>query len=268
MHIINAELQRISTFGGLVLGTSDGGGCVVDGITAASSNNIGALLSLTATGDNAQILFANTASTFNSLVAQADNGVLVQVDVTTDIGVLTLDGDADNSSTEDSHNKIALDGARTLSAKGQMTLDSTRGGIVRSGAYTLTLKAEAGILINDDFSGASSSSGQELVINADANDSGSGTFSIKSGKWFSSSDGVLTVTSADIQLQGELTSGTAVTNIHTTALRTIGIGTISEDMDIEATELQRLTASGLVVGADNLNKGITVVGFTEHTAMP
>lgn len=81
----------------------------------------------------------------------------------------------------------------------------------------MTLKAEGGVLINDNFSGTVSS--QQLNINADSNDSGSGTFTLKSGKSLTSNDGVLSITAADIQIQGTVTSGTAVTNIHTTNQR-------------------------------------------------
>jgi hypothetical protein len=78
---------------------------------------------------------------------QADNGIIVQVDVTTDVGVLTLDADSENSSSQDSHNKLAITGARTLTAKTVMTLDATNGGIVRSGSGTMTLLAAAGIVL-------------------------------------------------------------------------------------------------------------------------
>ena len=70
------------------------------------------------------------------------------------------------------------------------------------------------------------------------------------------------MTAADIQILGTITSGTAVTNIHTTNDRTVGLGTDSEQMDIEANEVQRLTSTGLVVGKSSGNSNIKVVGVT------
>ena len=117
-------------------------------------------------------------------------GIMHQVDLTTDVGVLTLDGDMENA--DDGHDKIALSGARTLTAKSLLTLDSTTGGIVRSGLQPLTLKAEAGILLNDHFLGMNSI-GQDLNIIADSDADGSGTFTLLSGKTVTSNDGALRI---------------------------------------------------------------------------
>ena len=54
-------------------------------ITAAS-NNINNL-TLDATG---AVTFSNDASTFNVLAVESDNGIDVNVNVTTDVGALTL----------------------------------------------------------------------------------------------------------------------------------------------------------------------------------
>merc|ERR1719345_465591 len=124
----------------------------------------------------------------------------------------------------------------------------------------MTLKAEAGILINDNVSGTASN--QFLHIDADSNDSGSGTFTLKTTKSITTNDGVLYVTAADIQVIGTITSGTVATHIHTTNQRTIGLGTTTEEMSIEGTELQQLTATGLTIGRPTNNKNIKVVGIS------
>ena len=95
---------------------------------------------------------------------------------------------------------------------------------------------------------------QQLHINADSEASGVGTFTIVATKTLSTTNGVLSLTAADVQLQGALNSGTAVINLHTTNQRTIGLGTTSQDMDIEHSEVQQLTALGLVVGRTVTNK--------------
>jgi hypothetical protein len=259
MHITDAELSRMTSAGGLRVGGSAGGNIIVNHITQASSNHITSFVTLMAAGDDAQVSFTGKASTFNTLVSQADNGILVQVDVTTDIGILTLDGDSDNAS--DGHDKVAISGARTLYSAGQMTLDSTTGGIVRSGAAAMTLKSKAGVLINDNFAGTDG--GQQLHINADSASSDSGTFTMKSGKALSSTNGVLAVTAADVNIQGTMTSGTATMVIQTATQRTIGLGLTSQQMDIEGSELQRLTAPGLTIGKFGMNKSMKIQGITK-----
>jgi hypothetical protein len=211
-------------------------------------------MSLIAADDNNQVVFATNPSTFDALMAQADNGIHVQADVTTDVGILTFDGDMDDDDEggSDGHDKVAISGARTLSAIGQMTLDSTSGGIVRSGTATMTLMAQAGILINDDVTSADS--GQLLVINADSNDSGAGTFTMATGQAMVTNDGVLHVTAADIDIQGTINTGTAVTYLHGTNQRTIGIGTTDNDYDLEADEVASITSTGIFIGDYTSNK--------------
>jgi hypothetical protein len=260
MHLHAMELIKITALDGFLLGAFSSGTITVNGITEPDSDTVQPLVSLIAKDDNDQVVFATNPSTFDALMAQADNGIHVQVDVTTDVGILTLDGDMDDSDTKDGHDKVAISGARTLSAIGQMTLDSTSGGIVRSGTATMTLMAQAGILINDDVTSADS--GQLLVINADSNDSGAGTFTMATGQAMVTNDGVLHVTAADIDIQGTINTGTAVTYLHGTNQRTIGIGTTDNDYDLEADEVASITSTGIFIGDYTSNKEITVDGVT------
>jgi len=52
-------------------------------------------VTLNATLDNSIITFATAASTFNALTANADDGIAVDVTLTTDVGGLALEGDAE-----------------------------------------------------------------------------------------------------------------------------------------------------------------------------
>jgi hypothetical protein len=200
---------------------------------------------------------------------------LIQFDITTDaiasepaadttVGLMTLDADMDEQHVGgvDDHNKLSIDDTRTLTSRGRMTLDSTSQGIVRSGAGTtpVTLMAESGITIDDHLSGTETS--QTLHVDADSNDSGSGTFTLKSSKSITTNDGVLYITAADIQVLGTITTGTVAMHIHTTNQRTLGLGTTTEELSIEGTELQQLTATGLTIGRSTNNKDIKVVGIT------
>jgi hypothetical protein len=260
MQITDTELGRMTALGGMRFGGSSGGSIEVHGITATSSNAITMIMSLAASGDKAQATFKAQASTFNTLAVQADDGILVQVDITTDVGFMTLDGDSDNA--VDTHDKLAFNGARTLDSEGPMMLDSTSGGLVRSGAAAMTLRSKAGILLNDDFTGTVAA--QALTINADTAALGTtGVFTVKSGKVLSSTNGVMSMTAADIQILGSITSGTGYMAIQTANDRTIGVGTVSQQMDIEGTELQRVTAAGLTIGKHGVNKNMKVIGVTK-----
>jgi len=54
---------------------------------------------LIATGTTGTIDFENNASTFNSLTASAGGGIDVEVNLTTDEGAITFEGDSDNTDT-------------------------------------------------------------------------------------------------------------------------------------------------------------------------
>jgi hypothetical protein len=179
---------------------------------------------------------------------------------------MTLDGDADSAAdTVSSGDKLTFGDTRTLTAIGQMTLTSTTGNIERGGSTSpTTFTSENGILINDSFSGTSN--GQPLNFNADSNGSGSGTFTIVSGSVIDSTNGKLSITAADVNIAGTMTSGTKTTTIHPTKQRTIGLGLNSLNMNIETTEVQRITATGLIIGSTGTantksNKSIQVKGL-------
>ena len=70
-HIEGDELQRVE--GMVSMGSADGGNIVVDGVVRD-------VLHMIATGDDAQIIFSGSRSTFDTLMAEADNGVQVRVD--------------------------------------------------------------------------------------------------------------------------------------------------------------------------------------------
>ena len=130
---------------------------------------------------------------------------------------------------------------------------------MRSGRYSLTLLSSAGIQIYDHLSG--SVSGQELHINADKDGLGTtGIFTISALKDLSSNDGRLSITAADIQILGTLSSGNSSIFIQTANHRSIGLGTAEMEMDILGPELQRITALGLTLGEAGKNKNQKVVG--------
>jgi hypothetical protein len=197
-----AELQRI-TATGLTLGDNTNGSITVDGISAGNSANISGTVSLVATLDNASISFTTAASSFNALSASADDGIAINVNLTTLVGNLTLEGDADNSA--DSSDAVSFASGLTITAAGSMSIDATTGGIVSAAA--LTLNAVSGITLNDDFTKQASGA---ITINADSDANGTGSFTLAASKALNTATGAvktLSITAADMGLTGTIDTG-------------------------------------------------------------
>jgi hypothetical protein len=256
--VSGTELARI-TSNGLEMGSNQSSTIEVSGITQSNSNAVDGVISLIATRQGAQIVFDAMGSSFNALVAQANNGITLSANVATDTGVLTLDGDSNDG--VDGDDRITFNGARTLISETVMTLDATSGGLFRADAQILTLKSNRGVTINDHLT-IPGHEGVGLHIDADSNGSGSGTFTLASGKTLSTNKGLLLLTAADVQVLGSVTTGNQTITLHTAAKRTIGLGTTSQDMDIVGAELGMLTAQGLTIGKPLATQSITVQGIT------
>ena len=63
-----------------------------------------------------------------------------------------------------------------------------------------------------------------------------------------SNNGVLSITAADIQVQGNINSGTAKTVITVTNGRTLSLGATDLNFDLTSGELGRITSTGMQVG--------------------
>ena len=75
-----AEFTQI-TSSGMSNGGSMCGSQTIDGVANANSAGIGGVVTLNAVRDNAGVTFETTPSTFFALVAQADNGMVVNTDI-------------------------------------------------------------------------------------------------------------------------------------------------------------------------------------------
>jgi hypothetical protein len=121
MTISGAELENI-TAQNLIIGAGTNGNIVVDGISAANSNNISGNLTLNAPN----VTFSNTPSTFNALVVNAGNDVSVQAAIATDLGNITITPDSDG----DRSGVLALNADittadRDINLNGNVLLDSS-----------------------------------------------------------------------------------------------------------------------------------------------
>jgi len=95
LQLSGAELQRLHVTG-LSMGGDVCGNMIVNTVQASESANIDGILTLAASREDTHIIIGDAPSSFNALVAQADNGVFVSGDLTTtsnEFGIMTLDGD-------------------------------------------------------------------------------------------------------------------------------------------------------------------------------
>lgn len=242
LTITGAELLNI-TATGLTIGDATNGNITVDGITAANSNNISGTLTLNATKDNASITFSGTDSTFNGIAANADDGITVGVDISTDVGGLALEGDADNAA--DTNDNITFVAGTTIASFGNITLDATTGGMTGAGA--LTLNARSGLTVNDSLTTAGAT-----VMNADTNNNGSSTFTLAAGAAIVTGNNTLSITADKMAVSGTLNSGTQSTTLLASNGAAINLGSATDaapsTVELSNAELQSITASGLTIG--------------------
>jgi filamentous hemagglutinin family protein len=275
--VSGTELQNI-TAANLEIGDGTTGSITVGGISAANSNNIAETTTLYATKSSSKVIFAGD-STFNSLTANAGNGIAVNAAVTTDTGNLVLNGGTGGitgtgattltssqgltlnsafSSTGDANitagTEITLANGIGVSSDGTLSL-SAAGGVNALGSVTLS--SANGFTLNSDFTSASGAS-----IIADSNFDGTGTFTIASGKTATAQS--LTVKAADVELNGSINTNNGTTELRSSTGATIGLGDATGTaMTIDGAELQNITADLLVVGGGSSQSDITVDNVTE-----
>jgi hypothetical protein len=240
--IDGTELSHITAFL-LTVGGAATGDITVDGVTGPQSIGVGQV-NLVAGCDGAAIAFTGAASTFHALSAVADDGIVVDVDVTTSTGNLSLDGDADDA--PDGSDAIVFSAFVTLESAGSLTLSATTGDI--SATASLVLLAAGGVTINDGLT-----TNGVTTIDSDTDVDGIGTFTLVAGAILSTTDNDLSITSADIDLAGALDSGTAVTQLFTSSLgRQIDLGTETiGKWSLTDAELDRITADTIRIGRND-----------------
>jgi hypothetical protein len=188
------------------------------------------IVTLAAIDAGAPITFSSSASTFYGLHSQADNGVIVDVDLTTTSASLQLDGNT----------QIQFNGDRTLTSKRELELMSDT---VADGA--LTLNAGTGVLLQGSLT---VNGANNVVIVADTENLGYGTMTVVSGNTVSVAAGLIDVSVWDLDLQGSMTA-TAISVSATKTCdssdlackdQTIAIGETSADMHVSDDELLRM----------------------------
>ena len=276
---VHADDLRRFVCNGLSIGMEDVNGSInVNGVTVNDNVNIQGTFSLIATSDDAQINFYDVASTFGALAVQADNGVVVEVDITTTIGSIYLDADFENSSSEDGLNTIGFTDGRTIWGKTEILFEASTSHFNNAGE--LTLLAGDGIHLLDSLYGTSNN--KTVVINSDYETSGNGIFTLAASKVLDSNDSVISISAWAIDLDGTLDAGstTACTvctiDVHAQDNQEFSIGVASAGWPNSATPtsefefsnpmLGRVISSGGITLGDSSNGIITVNGVTNDVS--
>ena len=118
------------------------------------------------------------------------------VHVTTTTGAMYLDGDFENSTTEDNADDVQFATGVIPTAETVMTLESATGSVVR--ACSLTLAAGAGIMVEDNMTSAGANT--PLVIDADEDGNSNGTLQVATSKTITSNKSDVTITAFDIDM--------------------------------------------------------------------
>ena len=266
LTIEDTVLQKI-TANGMVLGGDQCGPITVSGISSASSGNIESIFTISAIRDNANVKFETYGSTFNDLAVQADNGIEVEVAVTTTYGNIYFDGDFDNDNTADAINCISFIDGLVLTSKAILTLEVTTGLIEPYGS--LTLRAGTGIVIEDDLLREGADIAKTLVLMPDYESEGDGILTIFTNTLVNSNNADIIITAWDIDLKGTLNATDSAITIHgAQSMQKIDLGQTpaTNNMVISDQELGRInTVAGLTIGSSS-NEYIMVDGITDSNS--
>ena len=108
------------------------------------------------------------------------------------------------------------------------------------------MKATNGVYLNDHFTGTT---GKAVVINADSDASGTGTFTMKTDKTLTSSNSDVVITAYDVDVAGSVAAGSGAISVHgAEPVQTIGLGGTAANMHITAAR-EASAARGAVVAS-------------------
>ncbi len=252
----------------LTLGDNTNGDVMVDGITAAQSDNIGTVAIETGGSINVD----NNESTFNELTLTAVTDINVNVNLTTDTGDFEAVADSELNeigdfnlavgTTINSANDIDIT-ANTLNLEGQLIAggEITLNGDVNSGG-DIVIEAADGVTIDQNILNSGT-----ITIDADTDRNGSGDFTLLSGIFINSFDNDIFITANDFIINGTIDSGAATLTLTESVGGTIAIGDQAGtgDINIDNSELQNITTGNLIIGGDK-NDGQFIGGVTSSAS--
>jgi len=163
------EMQRV-TSSGLALGNAISSNIEVNGVTNANSQAISGIFTLTATNQNAAISFLESSSTFSALSATADDGIDVEKSLTSTLGGIILEGDADNTDDGKSRDHIYFISGLSLTSNQDIDLNALTGGVKLAGPVAFNAKRH--IYLNNKFTGPFGA--HTVTVQADTDNDGDG----------------------------------------------------------------------------------------------
>ncbi len=262
LRLDNTDLANISTTGGFIFGNGTG---------SITANNVTNTLNTTLNGST--VIFNGAASSFGSLLVNGPTTV-AGVNVTTNNAALTFNNNlllttgAVQLSTGAGGGDLSLfgnvDGAQDLTltpGTGSVIFGGSVGATTRLNSLTVngatafngpSLFTNNGITFNGAVT-ANNAGG--FVLNADADNNGSGAFSQLAGL-LSTGGNNLSITADDINLAGTINTGAGTTTIIASNGKAISLGDAVGGLNLDNTDLGNITSGGFVFG--NSTGAITV----------
>ncbi|NCF70351.1 MAG: hypothetical protein GWP59_01485, partial [Chlamydiales bacterium] len=257
LSLSKTEISRITTEK-LVIGGAESGSITVNNIEELDGANIDQW-SLDATANGESITFATNDSSFTALEAKADDGIKVEVNVTTTVGDLALNADADDTA-DAGGDKLEIFADKTLSSAKELKLETESGQIL--GRSNISLDSVESTLILADFLLDS-----DLTIEADTNADGVGSFELAADKTLDTQGNNLNIQASDIALNGDIDASEATVNLSVQKVagedKSIGLGLATRTFNLDGDELENITADTLNLGGIE-NKELAVAGVTSE----
>ncbi len=256
IKLTGTELARLLAFTTNFGNSADAVAISVTNVADADAENLGTVNLDTASN----IAFSGT-SQFDSLDANANNGITVAGSLTTDSGNLELDGD--KNSAADGTDSIAFASGTSLTASsGEIELVALTGDM--SAAGSLNLSASSTVNIRDPLSLSGS-----LTAVADSDGNQAGQFSTDSDAAINSNNNNITIKAAKTDIDAALNAGSGtVTILPSTTSAVIGLGDELElTYKLSTAQLGFITASELIVGAvsGDTTSGIQIAGVSSDS---
>ena len=286
--LLSAELQRITAKAVYVSNVGTSASMTLNGLSTSDTSGIADVLSL-ATNVNGYsgsanqqfVIKAATSEASCSLHLSSNEGMTVDVQVSSSGGDLKMDGDVDRAASGAVVLSTPPGGAggvpqKMLSAAGKLTLGAKTGGVKYAGAGHLKLSANAGVHITSDV--VPNVNGLEIHVDADADSAGEGVLKIDPQATVGSSTQTRAIylTAADIDFGEDMNTVGKVANSGSYQIylymlngRRIGLGidlSAEAGMSISGNEMYGFASKVVNIGGSS-HGGIIVAALAETQTM-
>lgn len=282
MAISSAELKRLHCQG-LEVGGALAGTIRVHNVSDDASGSITGATALSAPTLGAQVIFSGASSTFFGLELAADNGIVLEHNVTALNSSALLNGNVNNVSqargTVVIHDGVAVRAAGALHLGVAASLNASMSALGRA-----LLSATDGVYMHHSLVSIGIPGIKAIDISADSDGSGTGVFVIDDGCRLDSNSNNLTITAKEVEINGWLDSAAAPTVLlNSVRGQTFGLGgstrpvvreqkqmfgsimiqTTRMDLYVSNAQLGRIRSTGLTLGS--ASSGMMLVDGVDET---